>query len=53
MWRAERYQTQTALGIATTDSEEQYRAVLAYLEQLRQVPEQAEFPDTVEWPSQP
>ena len=53
MWRAERYQTQKALGVTTTDSEEQYRAVLAYIEELRQVPEQPGFPDVVEWPSQP
>lgn len=50
MWRVERYQTQTALGVATTDTESQYRAVLAYIEELRQVPEQAGFPTTVEWP---
>ena len=51
MWRVERYQTQTALGISTTDSETQYRAVLAYIEMLRQVPEQAGFPDVVKWPT--
>lgn len=51
MWRVERYQTQKALGVTTTDSEEQYRAVLAYIEELRQVPEQASFPDEVEWPT--
>lgn len=50
MWRVERYQTQTALGVDTTDSESQYRAVLTYLEALRNVPEQTGFPDTVEWP---
>lgn len=50
MWRVERYQTQKALGVTTTDSETQYRAVLAYIEELRQVPEQASFPDEVEWP---
>ena len=53
MWRVERYQTQKALGVATTDSEEQYRAVLAYIEALRQVPEQAGFPDEIRWPSEP
>ena len=51
MWRVERYQTQTALGVTTTDSETQYRAVLAYIEALRQVPEQEGFPDVVEWPT--
>ena len=51
MWRVERYQTQTALGVSTTDSETQYRAVLASIEALRQVPDQASFPDEVEWPT--
>lgn len=50
MWRVERYQTQTALGVTTTDTEEQFKMVLTYLEALRNVPEQAGFPDTVEWP---
>lgn len=53
MWRVERYQTQTALGVATADSDDNYRAVLAYIEELRQVPEQAGFPESVEWPSAP
>ena len=53
MWRVERYQTQKALGVTTTDSETQYRAVLAYIEELRQVPEQAGFPDEIRWPSEP
>lgn len=43
--------TQTALGVSTTDSETQYRAVLEYIEALRQVPEQSGFPDTVTWPT--
>ena len=50
MWRVERCQTQTALGVTPADSEEQYRDVLSYIESLRQVPEQTGFPDSVEWP---
>lgn len=50
MWRVERYQTQKALGVATADTEGNYRAVLTYLEELRNVPEQAGFPNTVQWP---
>lgn len=50
MWRVERYQTQKALGVSTADSDDNYRAVLAYLEELRNVPEQAGFPETVQWP---
>lgn len=53
IWRVQRYDQQSKLGIATTDSAEQYHAVLAYIEALREVPEQGGFPDTVEWPSQP
>lgn len=50
MWRVERYQTQTALGVTTTDTEEQYKKVLTYLEALRNVPEQIGFPDSIDWP---
>ena len=50
MWRVERYQTQQALGVDTTDTEEQYRSVLQYIEELRNVPEQTGFPDSVDWP---
>ena len=53
IWRVERYQTQLELGITTTDSEEQYREVLQYIEDLRQVPEQASFPDFIGWPNVP
>ncbi len=49
-WRIERYQTQTAAGLETTDTTEQYQAVLMYIQALRDVPEQAGFPDTIEWP---
>ena len=51
MWRVERYQTQKALGITPTDSEEQYKAVLQYIEALRQVPKQLGFPENVVWPT--
>lgn len=49
-WRIERYQTQIAAGIDTTDTAEQYQALLMYIQALRDVPEQAGFPDTIEWP---
>lgn len=49
-WRIERYQTQEAAGIETTETAEQYQALLMYIQALRDVPEQAGFPDTIEWP---
>lgn len=49
-WRIERYQTQAAAGLETTETAEQYQAVLMYVQALRDVPEQEGFPDTIEWP---
>ena len=52
-WRIERYQTQAAAGLETTDTAEQYKAILLYVQALRDVPEQAGFPDAIEWPEEP
>ena len=52
-WRIERYQTQEAAGLETTDTAEQYKAILLYVQALRDVPEQAGFPDAIEWPEEP
>ena len=52
-WRIERYQTQDAAGLETTETEEQYRAILIYIQALRDVPEQAGFPEDIEWPEEP
>lgn len=49
-WRIERYQTQLAAGLETTDTAEQYQALLIYVQSLRDVPGQDGFPDTIEWP---
>lgn len=49
-WRIERYQTQLAAGLETTDTAEQYQALLIYVQALRDVPVQEGFPDTIEWP---
>lgn len=49
-WRIERYQTQLAAGLPTTDTAEQYQALLMYVQALRDVPEQAGFPNIIEWP---
>nr|DAJ14490.1 MAG TPA: tail fiber assembly protein [Siphoviridae sp. ctD5s5] len=43
--KTERYETQKAAGIETTDSEETYRSYLLYLQYLRDVPQDKDFPD--------
>ena len=52
-WRIERYQTQEAAGIETTDTAEHYKAILLYVQALRDIPEQAGFPEAIEWPEEP
>lgn len=52
-WRIERYQTQAAAGLETTDTAEHYKAILLYVQALRDVPAQAGFPDAIEWPEEP
>lgn len=52
-WRIERYQTQAAAGLETTDTAEQYKAILLYVQALRDIPAQAGFPDAIEWPEEP
>ena len=52
-WRIERYQTQEAAGLETTDTAEHYKAILLYVQALRDVPEQEGFPDAIEWPEEP
>ena len=43
--KTERYQTQKAAGIETTDSEETYKNYLLYLQYLRDVPQDKDFPN--------
>lgn len=44
LWRIERYNQQKQLGIETTDSESEYIAILQYIQYLRDVPAQPDFP---------
>lgn len=44
LWRVERYNQQKQLGIETTDSESEYIAILQYIQYLRDVPAQPDFP---------
>lgn len=48
-WRIQRYTEQKAIG-TTTDSEANYKKILQYVQDLRDVPEQEGFPETVVWP---
>ena len=43
--KTERYEKQKAAGIETTDSEETYQNYLIYLQYLRDVPQNKDFPD--------
>lgn len=49
-WRIRRYETQNAAGVKTTDSTDNYTALLEYVQSLRGVPEQKTFPASVTWP---
>lgn len=44
-WRIERFQTQLAAGLPTTETAETYRDILLYLQYLRDLPNLPEFPD--------
>lgn len=43
--KVERYETQKAAGIETTDSAETYKKYLLYLQYLRDIPQSADFPN--------
>ncbi len=43
--KTERYETQKAAGIDTTDSEETYKNYLLYLQYLRDIPQNKDFPN--------
>ena len=43
--RCDRYEKQKAIGLDTTESEDTYRNYLLYLQYLRDVPQQIEFPN--------
>lgn len=44
-WRVSRYRDQKELGRETDDDEETYLSVLEYMQYLRDIPEQPDFPN--------
>lgn len=52
-WIIDRHRDQVELGQATTLSAEQHLAVLTYVQGLRDVPQQPDFPTTIQWPALP
>ena len=45
IWRIERYEQQKKLNISTSDSEEDYMNILLYIQYLRDLPNDEEFPN--------
>lgn len=45
IWRVQRYEQQTKLGLETTDTEEDYLELLNYIQFLRDLPESPDFPN--------
>ena len=43
--KVERYETQKAIGLDTTESEDTYRNYLLYLQYLRDIPQSVNFPN--------
>lgn len=52
-WRIERYQTQLAIGVETSDTETKYKKILKYIQALRDITLQGTFPEYIEWPKEP
>lgn len=52
-WLVERHHEQLSAGIATSITDEAYHALLAYRQDLRDVPEQSTFPQSIIWPEFP
>lgn len=50
LWKVERHSQEERLGMETTLSEEEYINLLTYIQNLRNLPQQAGFPDEVMYP---
>lgn len=51
--RINRYRNQHEFGIPTVDTSEDIRDLAVYLQCLRDVPQQSEFPTAIVWPQAP
>ena len=49
-WLRERHRDEVALGLTTTLTAEDFRLVLDHIQDLRDVPDQSGFPETIDWP---
>lgn len=52
-WRVTRHRDQLDAGTAPTLAPDEYAALLAFRQALRDVPQQETFPDTINWPEAP
>lgn len=52
-WRIARYWSQSTAGLPTTETAQVFNALLQYAQNLRDVPQQAGFPATINWPIVP
>lgn len=53
LWKLQRHEQEKALGINTTLTDEQYIALLQYIQSLRELPQQPNFPNKVIYPERP
>lgn len=53
LWKLQRHEQEKALEIQTTLSEQEYLALLQYIQALRELPQQEGFPNTVVYPELP
>ena len=49
-WLRERHRDEVALGITTSLTAEDFHLVLEHIQALRDLPDQAGFPEAIEWP---
>lgn len=53
LWKLQRHEQEKALSLPTTLTDEQYLDLLKYIQLLRDLPQQDNFPNTVMYPERP
>lgn len=53
LWQVERHNQEKTLGIETTLTDDEYLALLNYIQELRNIPQQLGFPNSVTYPEKP